>query len=118
MRGMKRIKKSYFIDKIIIEFRASIGFKGPVTFERNDVVPGSREGYLGTINQLATLTRLERRACGDHFIPCLKRADKKWSGTFIIYDSWEKKGNIVFINYPITQRKSFRNAFLMCNGLL
>lgn len=93
----KSNKNSYVVDEIIKEFRASIGYAGPVVDGRNDSVPGTTEGYLATINQLASLTRIERRACGDYFIPCLRRADKS-GHAHTLYLIPEKNKGVLFLS--------------------
>lgn len=104
---------SYLIDKIITEFRASIGFEGPELNTRNDIIPGSIEGYFATINQLSSLTRLERRACGETFIPCLKRADKS-GHAHSLYIFPEKKKAVLFLSTTRSQEERIRILRSLC----
>lgn len=90
---------SYFIDKIISEVHKSIGFTGfiPDRSLRNDIAQGTVDNYFAAIGELASLTRLERRACGENLIPCLKRADKN-GYAYSLYFMREKNKAILMMS--------------------
>ena len=72
-------KPSYFIDAIIDFLHTSVGFTLPndVTKELGFTGQGSIEGYLATVRELASLSRLERRILGERLLRCMNRAENQ-----------------------------------------
>jgi len=114
-RRNKYNEPSYYIDFIIDFLHTSVGFHLPDNgFGKCDLSgQGSTESYLGTIRELASLPRLERRILGERLLRCMKRADKQELSYSLLFD--EQEASIMLV-LSMTGKRSIRQLrlFQLC----
>ncbi len=87
----------YIIDSIIDFLHSSVGYNFPddATKGLGFSGQGSLEGYLTIAIELASLTRLERRALGENFLKSMERAENKDYSFSMLYNENDESAILV-----------------------